>query len=62
MSSPLSSLALPMAKTAAPTPVRGMGFNFLPSLPIISKIFGFLTSLHLRSVGLELSDVPPEYG
>jgi len=62
MSSPPASLAETMPATSPPAPVGGMGFNFLPSLPIISKIFGFLTSLHLRSVGLELSDVPPEYG
>jgi len=62
MSSPPASLAETMPATSPPAPVGGMGFNFLPSLPIISKIFGFLTSLHMRSVGFELSDVRPEYG
>ena len=39
-----------------------MGFNSLPPLPIISTIFGFLKSVDLRMVGLELGDVPSEFG
>ena len=39
-----------------------MGFNSLPPLPIISTIFGFLKRLDLRTVGMELSDVPPKFG
>ena len=62
MSSPPASSALPMAATAAPPPVRGMGFNFLPPLPIILRTFRFLKSLNLRSVGLELGGVSAEFG
>ena len=62
MSSPSASSALPMAATVAPPPVRGMGFNFLPRLPIILRTFGFLKSPNLRSVGLELGDVPIKFG
>jgi len=39
-----------------------MGFNSLLPLPIISTIFGVLKSLDLRTVGMELGDVPPEFG
>ena len=38
-----------------------MGFNSLPPLPIISIIFGFLKSVDLRTVGLELGDVLSEF-
>ena len=38
------------------------GLETSPSLPIVCKTFGFLKSLNLRSVGLELEDVPDEYG
>jgi len=38
-----------------------MGFNFLPPLPIISKPFGFLKSVDLRTVGLDLGDVPVKF-
>ena len=62
MASPSASSALPMSVTAAPEPVEGMGFNFLPPLPIISKTFRFLKRLNLRSMGIELSHVPPEFG
>jgi len=39
-----------------------MGFNFLPSSPIISRTFSFLKSLDLITVGLELGDVSAEFG
>ena len=38
-----------------------MGLNSLPPLPIISTVFGFLKSLDLRTVGLELGDVSSEF-
>ena len=40
----------------------GMGFNSLPPLPIFSKPFGFLKSFDLRTVGLNLSDLPVKFG
>jgi len=40
------------------TPVKGTGFNLLPPLPIVSTIFDFLKSLDLRTVRVELGDVP----
>jgi len=40
----------------------GKGLKTSPSLPIFCKPFGFLKSLNLRSVGLELEDVSDEYG
>jgi len=58
MASLPSSPSLPFSTTAAPTPVKGTGFNFLPPLPIVSTIFGFLKSLDLRIVEEELGDVP----
>ena len=58
MASPLASPSLPLSTNAAPAPVKGKGFNLLPPLPIVSTIFGFLKSLDLRTVGVELGDVP----
>jgi len=53
-----SPAALLMSAMAIPTPTAGMGFNFLPPLPIISKPFGFLKHVDLRTVGLDLGDIP----
>jgi len=60
-SSPASS-ALPMVAIAAPPPVQGMGFNFLPPFPIILRTFGFLKSLDFRIVALEMGIVMAEFG
>ena len=62
MASPSASPSLPLSATVAPVPIRGTGFNSLPPLPIISTIFEFLKSLDLRTVGMKLGDVPPEFG
>jgi len=58
MASPPPSPSLPFSATAAPTPVKGAGFNLLPPLPIVSTTFGFLKSLDLRIVGVKLGDIP----
>ena len=42
--------------------LKGMGFKSLPPLSIISKIFGFLKCVNLRSVGLGLNEIPFEFG
>jgi len=39
-----------------------MGFYSLPPLPIFLKPFGFLKSVDLRTVGLNLSDLPVKFG
>jgi len=62
MASPPTSLSLPLSATAAPAPIKGMGFNLLPPLPIISTTFGFLKSLDLKTVGVKLCDVPWVFG
>jgi len=62
MASPPASPSLPLSAAVGPVPITGIGFNSLPPLPIISTIFGFLKSLDLRTVGIELGDVPPEFG
>jgi len=53
-----SPAALPASTTALPASPAGMGFSSLPPLPIISQPFGFLKSVDLRIVGLDLCDVP----
>ena len=50
-------MALPMSAMAIPAPTVGMRFNFLPSLPVILKPFGFLKHVDLRTVGLDLGDI-----
>jgi len=57
-----SSPTLPLSMAASTASPRGMGFNSLPPLPIVLTIFWFLKSLDLRTVGLELGNVPPEFG
>jgi len=57
-----SSPARPLSVPASMASPRGMGFNSLPPLPIVSTIFKFLKSLDIRTVGLELGNVPPEFG
>jgi len=42
--------------------LEGKGLEISPPLPIICKPFGFLKCANLRSVGLELEDVPCEFG
>ena len=61
-SSPASSaLSLPATASVAAL-ASGMGFNSPPPLPVVSTIFGFLTSLNLRTVGLDLGVVPCVFG
>jgi len=62
MASPPAAASLPMSAVTAPIPFGGMRFEFLLPLPIISKTFGFLTCVNLSSMGLDLADVPPEFG
>jgi len=57
-----NSPALPLSVTTSMAFPRGMGFNSLPPFPIVSTIFGFLKSLDLRTMGLELGDVLPIFG
>jgi len=57
MASPPTTPSLPLSTTTAPASVKGTRFNLLPPLPIISTTYGFLKSLDLRTVGVELGDV-----
>ena len=54
--------ALPALTSVFPASPAGMGFNFLSPLPIISKAFGFLKNVDLRTLGLDLSDIPVNFG
>ena len=51
-----------MSAMEIPASITGMGFNFLPPLPIILKPFGFLKHVDLRTVGLDPSDIPIKFG
>jgi len=62
MASPPAALALPVSAGVIPASLRGMGFESLPPLPIISKTFGFLKCVNLSSMGLGLNEVPSESG
>ena len=62
MASPTVASTLPISAAAFPAFLGGMGFESLPSLPIISKPFGFLMSLNLSSMGLGLNAVPSKFG
>ena len=53
---------LPILEAANPAPTSGMGFNFLPPLPITILPFKFLRSLDLISMGRGLGDVPSGFG
>ena len=55
-------MALTASPTVFPVSTEGMGLNFLPPLPIISKPFGFLKYVDLRTVWLDLGDVPTKFG
>jgi len=57
-----SPAALPVSAAAIRAPLRGMGFESLPLLPIISKKFGFLRCVDLSLVGLGLNEHPFEFG
>ena len=60
-SSASSALQLP-STTSSEALVSGMGFNTLPPLPIISIIFGVLTCLNLRTVGIDLGVISRWFG
>jgi len=62
MASPPAASALPVSATIIPASLEGMGFASLPPLPLLSKTFGFLKCVNLNSVGLGLTDIPPEFG
>ena len=53
---------LPASTPVFPASPAGIGFNSLPPLPIISKPFGFLKNVDLRTVELNLSDLPVKFG
>ena len=58
MCSSSASFALQLPSTTSSGALAlGMGFNTLPPLLIISIIFGFLTFLNLRKVGIDLGVV-----
>jgi len=61
-SSSTGSFALAVSATAIPAPSTGMGFNFLPALPIITLPIKFLKSVDLITMGKGLNDVPSSFG
>jgi len=60
MVAPSTSSALPLLAAAIPVQIAGMGFNFLPPLPI-SMPFKFLKSVYLKTIGKGLGDVPSRF-
>ena len=62
MAYPPASSAFPMAAIAALLTSPRYGVQFLTPFAYYFKSFGFLKSLDLRIVGLELGDVPAEFG
>jgi len=53
---------LPVSTAAIPAPIAGMGFNFLPPLPIITMPFKFLKSVDLKTIGKDLDDISSGFG
>jgi len=53
---------LPVSAATIPAPTAGIGFNFLPPLPIITRPFKFLKSVDLKIIGKDLGDISLGFG